>query len=110
MPATVDAATLRQYMRCYIMLLIRGYLMTELSNNQVHIRWLLLLEDFERCRRLSWESSVLAWTYHLLCFAAHRSTTNIAGCTLLLVSWIYHRFSLWCPPDRQILMYPIAVR
>ncbi|RYQ98715.1 hypothetical protein Ahy_B07g086478 [Arachis hypogaea] len=48
MPATADATTLRQYMKCYIMLLIGGYLMIDKSNNQVHIKWLPSFEDFER--------------------------------------------------------------
>ncbi|RYR07322.1 hypothetical protein Ahy_B05g074652 [Arachis hypogaea] len=52
------------YTRCYILLLIGGYLMTDKSNNHIHIRWLPLLDDFERCRILSWGSVVLAWTYH----------------------------------------------
>ncbi|XP_015972334.1 serine/threonine-protein phosphatase 7 long form homolog [Arachis duranensis] len=41
-----DPETLRQYARCYIMLLIGGYLMTDKSNNLVHLRWLPLLQDF----------------------------------------------------------------
>ncbi|KAL4328192.1 uncharacterized protein DS421_13g407170 [Arachis hypogaea] len=34
MPDTDDPATLRQYARCYILLMIGGYLMTDKSNNQ----------------------------------------------------------------------------
>ncbi|XP_057740615.1 serine/threonine-protein phosphatase 7 long form homolog [Arachis stenosperma] len=56
-PNTSDLDTLRQYARCYIMLMIRGYLGTDKSNNTVHLRWLPLLDDFERCHRLSWGSS-----------------------------------------------------
>ncbi|RYR40415.1 hypothetical protein Ahy_A09g046164 [Arachis hypogaea] len=59
MPLTDDPETLRQYARCYIMLLIEGYLMTDKFNNLVHLRWLPLLRDFEECRafpgvRLCW--------------------------------------------------------
>ncbi|RYR53036.1 hypothetical protein Ahy_A06g027891 [Arachis hypogaea] len=89
--STTDPATFRQYTRCYIMQLIGGYLMTNKSNNQVHIRWLLLLADFRRCNGLSWGSIVLAWTYQSLCHAAHCEPTYIAECISLLVSWIYHR-------------------
>ncbi|RYQ82903.1 hypothetical protein Ahy_B10g101488 [Arachis hypogaea] len=42
--------------------------------------------DFGRCSGLSWGSAVLAWTYHSLCHAARRNTTDIAGCTPLLMS------------------------
>ncbi|RYR78723.1 hypothetical protein Ahy_A01g003575 [Arachis hypogaea] len=52
-PSTTDPSTLRQYTRCYIMLLIGGYLISDKSNNQVHIRWLPLLPDFGRCSSLS---------------------------------------------------------
>ncbi|RYR02950.1 hypothetical protein Ahy_B06g081776 [Arachis hypogaea] len=38
MPLTDDPETLRQYAKYYIMLLIEGYLMTEKSNNLVHLR------------------------------------------------------------------------
>ncbi|RYR67758.1 hypothetical protein Ahy_A03g014162 [Arachis hypogaea] len=54
MPPIDDPETLRQYARCYIMLLIRGYLMMDKSNNLVHLRWLPLLQDFGQCRALSW--------------------------------------------------------
>ncbi|RYR46131.1 hypothetical protein Ahy_A07g031890 [Arachis hypogaea] len=37
MPPTDDSETFRQYTRCYIMLLIGGYLMTDKFNNLVHI-------------------------------------------------------------------------
>ncbi|QHO28448.1 uncharacterized protein DS421_7g216770 [Arachis hypogaea] len=110
MPPTDDPETLRQYARCYIMLLIRGYLMTDKSNNLVHLRWLPLLEDFGQCHALSWGSAVLAWTYQSLCSAAHRDVTDIAGCTLLLMSWICQRFLQWCPTDRGIYQYHMVAR
>ncbi|RYQ93247.1 hypothetical protein Ahy_B09g099517 [Arachis hypogaea] len=84
--------------------MIGGYLLTDKLNNTVHLRWLPLLDDFERCRRLSWGSAVLAWTYHSLCHAAHRRTTDITGCTPLL------RFPRLCPPDRAVYMFPMAAR
>ncbi|RYR73214.1 hypothetical protein Ahy_A02g007563 [Arachis hypogaea] len=68
------------------MLLIRGYLLINKSNNLVHVRWLPLLWDFAECRALSWGSVVLAWTYQSLCLVAQRGVTNIAGCTPLLMS------------------------
>ncbi|RYR16538.1 hypothetical protein Ahy_B04g073583 [Arachis hypogaea] len=76
---TTNPDTLQQYARCYIMLMIEGYLLTDKSNNTVHLRWLPLLDDFERCRSLSWGSIVLAWTYHSLCHAAHCHIIDIAG-------------------------------
>ncbi|RYR41620.1 hypothetical protein Ahy_A08g038027 [Arachis hypogaea] len=63
MPLTDDPETFRQYARYYIMLLIEGYLMTDKSNNLVHLCWLPLLREFEECRTFFWGSAVLAWTY-----------------------------------------------
>ncbi|RYR69571.1 hypothetical protein Ahy_A03g016121 [Arachis hypogaea] len=65
-PRMDNPETLRKYARCYIMLPIRGYLMTDKSNNLVHLRWFPLLEDFGRCLALSWGSAMLAWTYQLV--------------------------------------------
>ncbi|RYR77758.1 hypothetical protein Ahy_A01g002361 [Arachis hypogaea] len=110
MPPTDDLEILRQYARCYIMLLIRGYLMTDKSNNLVHLRWLSLLGDFGQCRVLSWDSAVLAWTYQSLCSAAHRGITDITGCTPMLMYWIYQGFPQWCPPERVIYMYPMVAK
>ena len=92
MSQTNDPETLRQYARCYIMLLIGGYLMTDKSNNLVHLRWLPLLWDFAECRAFSCGSAVLAWMYESLSLAAQRGVTDIAGCTPLFMSWIYQRF------------------
>ncbi|RYQ79284.1 hypothetical protein Ahy_Scaffold6g107995 [Arachis hypogaea] len=110
MPSTDDPETLRQYARCNIMLLIGGYLLTDKSNNLVHVHWLPLLRDFAECRALSRGSDVLAWTYQSLCLVAQQDVTNITGCTPLLMSSIYQRFSQWCPPDRRIYQYPLAAR
>ncbi|KAL4337543.1 hypothetical protein AHAS_Ahas12G0120700 [Arachis hypogaea] len=43
-------------------------------------------------------------------FGAHRGVKDIVGCTLLLMSWIYQKFSQWCPPKRGIYIYPMVVR
>ncbi|QHO06709.1 uncharacterized protein DS421_14g457120 [Arachis hypogaea] len=110
MPQTDDPETLRQYVRCYIMLLIGGYLMTDKSNNLVHLCWLSLFRDFTECKAFSWGSGVLAWTYQSLFLAAQWGVTDIAGCTPLLMSWIYQRFPQWCPPDRSVYQYPLVAR
>ncbi|QHO16421.1 uncharacterized protein DS421_10g303390 [Arachis hypogaea] len=86
---TDNPETLRQYARCYIMLLIRGYLLTDKSNNLVHLRWIPLLRDFEECRR---------------------GVTGITRCTPLLMSSIYQRFFQWYLPDRRVYQYPLAAR
>ncbi|RYR07675.1 hypothetical protein Ahy_B05g075082 [Arachis hypogaea] len=77
------ANTLWIYAQCYLLMLIGGYLFTNKSVNLVPLRWLLLFEDFDNCRR--------------------RDVTNIAGCIVLVLSWIYHRFPSFCLAGYDVL-------
>ncbi|RYR31856.1 hypothetical protein Ahy_B01g056787 [Arachis hypogaea] len=54
--------------------------------------WLPLLEDLDRCGRLSWGSAVLAWLYRQMCRATEHSQRNLGACA-------YHRILL-LRPDR----------
>ncbi|QHN76391.1 uncharacterized protein DS421_19g643490 [Arachis hypogaea] len=65
--------------------------------DEVHIRWLPLLEDLERCGRLLWGSAVLAWLYRQMCWATKHGQCNLGGCVSLLLSWAYHRIPLIRP-------------
>ncbi|MED6137165.1 hypothetical protein PIB30_062492 [Stylosanthes scabra] len=76
----------------------------------VFVRWLPLLEDFEQCKKLSWGSVVLCYTYHCLCQASDRATTDIAGCLPLMMSRIYQRFPRWCPDARSAIVFLLASR
>ncbi|KAL4305955.1 hypothetical protein AHAS_Ahas16G0130000 [Arachis hypogaea] len=91
----------RQYARRYILRFISGMLMTSKSSATMHIRWIPLLFDLESCQSYSWGSMVLAWTYHSLCMAINCEVGDLAGCIPFLLSWIYHRFSHWCHPNRD---------
>ncbi|RYR54947.1 hypothetical protein Ahy_A06g030200 [Arachis hypogaea] len=79
MPDTADPATLQQYTKCDILLLIECYLMIDKSNNQ-------------RCRGLSWGSAVLAWMYYSLYSTTYRDTTDIfRGYTIDFLSGVHLR-------------------
>ncbi|KAK5839121.1 hypothetical protein PVK06_007883 [Gossypium arboreum] len=52
-----------RYARAYILEMIGGYLMLDLSRNLVHLRWLLKLIDFRAAGKLTWGSAVLATLY-----------------------------------------------
>ncbi|KAG8472888.1 hypothetical protein CXB51_034856 [Gossypium anomalum] len=52
-----------RYDRAYILEMIGGYLMPDLSRNLIHIGWLLKLIDFIAADELSWGSAVLATLY-----------------------------------------------
>ncbi|MFQ6639389.1 hypothetical protein Gotur_016361 [Gossypium turneri] len=47
-----------RYARAYILKIIRGYLMSDLSRNLVHLRWLLKLIDFKAAGEFSWVSAI----------------------------------------------------
>ncbi|MBA0877441.1 hypothetical protein Goshw_004816 [Gossypium schwendimanii] len=52
-----------QYARPYILKMIRGYLMPDLSRNLIHLRWLLKLVDFKAAGKFIWGSVLLATLY-----------------------------------------------
>ncbi|KAG8478692.1 hypothetical protein CXB51_028557 [Gossypium anomalum] len=56
-----------RYARAYILEMIGGYLMLDLSRNLVHLRWLLKLVDFRVVGKLSWGSAVLTTFYREMC-------------------------------------------
>ncbi|RYR17842.1 hypothetical protein Ahy_B03g062517 [Arachis hypogaea] len=102
--------TLCQYVRCYLMMLIGVFLFTDKSATLVPLRWLPLLEDFDRCSWLSWESALLCRTYYSLCIAASCDVTDIVGCMPLLVWWIYHRFLSFSLVGYDVVRFPLVSR
>ncbi|KAG8480281.1 hypothetical protein CXB51_024792 [Gossypium anomalum] len=66
-----DATELERirYVQTYILEMIGGYLMPDLSKNLVHLRWLLKLVDFRVVDELSWGSAMLATLYKEMCGA-----------------------------------------
>ncbi|MBA0628399.1 hypothetical protein Godav_023130 [Gossypium davidsonii] len=77
--------------------MIGGYLMSDLSRNLVHLRWLLKLVDFRAADKFSWESAVLATLYQELCGATPPNKAKIRGCLSLLqygLSFAFHFYVL----------------
>ncbi|MBA0577239.1 hypothetical protein Golob_025252, partial [Gossypium lobatum] len=56
-----------RYVRAYILKMIGGYLMSDLSPNLIHLMWLLKLVDFRVAGEFSWGSAVLATLYREMC-------------------------------------------
>ncbi|KAG8479531.1 hypothetical protein CXB51_029191 [Gossypium anomalum] len=81
-----------RYARSYILQIIGGYLMPDLSRNLVHLRWLLKLVDFRAASEFSWGSAVLATLYREMCGATRPNKAKIRGCLSLLQSWARFRF------------------
>ncbi|KAG8502538.1 hypothetical protein CXB51_000116 [Gossypium anomalum] len=76
-----------QYARAYILEMIGGYLMPNLSRNLVHLRWLLKLVDFRAAGEFSWGSAVLATLYKEMCGATRSNKAKIGGSLSPLQSW-----------------------
>ncbi|KAL4330024.1 hypothetical protein AHAS_Ahas13G0358700 [Arachis hypogaea] len=55
-------------------------------------------------------SALLCHTYHLLCTTTGRDVTDIAGCMLLLVLWIYHRFPCFSPSGYDLVRFLLVAR
>ena len=80
-----------QRARAYILFLLGGVLFPDMANTYIHMNLLVLLEDFDRCSRLSWGSAVLACLYRNLCKASVAHATEIAGPLMLLQLWAWCR-------------------
>ncbi|KAK5831519.1 hypothetical protein PVK06_015317 [Gossypium arboreum] len=86
-----------RYARAYILEMIGGYLMPDLSRYRVHLRWLLKLVNFRAAGELSWGSVVLATLYREMCGATRPNKAKIGGCLSLLQLWARCRFPFLRP-------------
>ncbi|MBA0636302.1 hypothetical protein Godav_000083 [Gossypium davidsonii] len=73
-----------RYARAYIIEMIGGSLMSDLSRNLIHLRWLLKLVDFRATDKLSWGFAVLATLYREMCRATPPNKAKIGSCLSLL--------------------------
>ncbi|KAK5777037.1 hypothetical protein PVK06_045002 [Gossypium arboreum] len=103
-----------QYAQAYILEIIGGYLMPDLSRNLVHLRWLLKLVDFRVAGELSWGSAVLAKLYKEMYGATLPNKVKIGGCLSLLQSWARFHFPFlrprfeWTPYDDPVIRAVIS--
>ncbi|KAH1047766.1 hypothetical protein J1N35_038550 [Gossypium stocksii] len=96
-----------RYARAYILEIIRGYLMPNLSRNLVHLRWLLKLIDFRAIGEFSWGSIVLATLYQEMCRAKLPNKVKIRGCVSLPQSWARFRFLFLRPRVDHPYTFPL---
>ncbi|KAG8486805.1 hypothetical protein CXB51_020305 [Gossypium anomalum] len=99
-----------RYARAYILEIIRGYLMPDLSRNRVHLRWLLKLIDFRAEGELSWGSAMLATLYREMCGATRPNKAKIGGCLSLLQSWARFRFPFLRHRVNHPYTFPLIMR
>ncbi|KAH1056660.1 hypothetical protein J1N35_034725 [Gossypium stocksii] len=99
-----------RYARAYILEMIGGYLMPDLSRNLVHPRWLLKLVDFRAAGELSWGSAVFAKLYKEMCEAMLPNKAKIRGCLSLLQSWAWFCFLFLRPRVDRPYTFPLITR
>ncbi|KAH1082693.1 hypothetical protein J1N35_022454 [Gossypium stocksii] len=99
-----------QYAWAYILEMIGDYLMPDLSQNLVHLRWLLKLVDFRATGKLSLGSVVLAKLYKEMCDAALLNKAKIGGCLSLLQSWARFRFPFLRLRVDRLYTFPLITR
>ncbi|RYR07767.1 hypothetical protein Ahy_B05g075202 [Arachis hypogaea] len=110
MPLDLEDNGLMQYARCYILYLLGGVLLPDKANNTVHVRYLPLLADYDAICTYSWGSAVLCWLYRAMCLATDPSVEGMAGCHMLLMSWIYYRLPFFAPNVTTAYSFPLATR
>ena len=90
-------ATIGQYARAHILILIGSMLMPDTSANLVHFMFLPLLRELDHISNFSWGSAVLACPYRSLDHNTKFQQDNIGGCMLLLHCWAWERFTCISP-------------
>lgn len=91
LPEGASESTVQFYARSYILQLLGGQLLSDMSNNKVKLMYLPLLRDFEVAGKLSWGGAVLACLYRALCRATKPETSDICGPLVLLQIWAWER-------------------
>ncbi|KAK6149426.1 hypothetical protein DH2020_016951 [Rehmannia glutinosa] len=91
LPDGASEDTVKFYARAYILQLLGGQLLSDMSNNKVKLMYLPLLRDFDAAGRLSWGGAVLACLYRALCRASKPETSDICGPLVLLQIWAWER-------------------
>ncbi|XP_052478827.1 protein MAIN-LIKE 1-like [Gossypium raimondii] len=99
-----------RYAWAYILQIIGGYLMPDLSRSRVHLRWLLKLVDFRAAGELSWGSAALATLYREMCGATLPTKVKIRRCLSLLQSWAWFRFPFLRPRVDHPYTFPLITR
>ncbi|KAG8495437.1 hypothetical protein CXB51_013073 [Gossypium anomalum] len=99
-----------RYTQAYILQIIGGYLMPDLSRNLIHLRWLLKLVDFRATGEFSWGSAVLATLYREMCGAMRPNKAKIGGCLSLLQLWARFRFPFLRPRMDHPYTFPLITR
>ena len=79
------------YTRAYVLYVCGEILFPTKSNNVVHPRLILFLEDPNKIYGYAWGAAVLAYMYKNLQEASRKDVRSISGCTIVLMLWSRER-------------------
>ena len=96
--------------RTYIMILFGTFLFPESTGNSVNFMYLHLLTNFEKTRKYSWGSAVLAHLYSSLCKNAVKEKCTFYGCAFLLQAWGWWRMESLNPVNNNTFGFPYATK
>ena len=96
--------------RNYIMILFGTFLFPESTGNSINFMYLNLLIDFEKTRKYSWDSIVLAHLYNSLCKNAIKEKCIFYGCTFLLQAWGWWRMESLNPVNNNTFVFSYATK
>ena len=96
--------------RTYIMILFGTFLFPESTGNSVNFMYLNLLRDFEKTRKYSWGSAVLAHLYSSLCKNAIKEKYTFYGCAFLLQAWGWLRMESLNPVNNNTSIFTYATK
>ncbi|KAK1354010.1 hypothetical protein POM88_047266 [Heracleum sosnowskyi] len=100
LPDDADEDEVIRHTHAFMLQLIGGVLFTDHQGSQIHCMFIPLIQNLERCSKLSWGSGVLAFLYRELCKACKIGVEEIAGCVLLLQLWAWTRLPTLAPVPR----------
>ena len=83
-PSSTDRDMMVIYTRAYVLYLCGAILFPTKSNNVVHPRLILFLEDPSKIYGYAWGAAVLAYLYRNLQEASRKDVRSISGCTTVI--------------------------
>ncbi|KAH1115153.1 hypothetical protein J1N35_008531 [Gossypium stocksii] len=95
-----------RYTQAYIIEILIRYLMSDKSQNLIHLMWLLKLVDFKVAGELSWGSAMLSTLYWEMCQMTQPNKVKIGGCFSLLHLWAQFHFPFLCPQVNHPYTFP----
>ncbi|XP_073099005.1 uncharacterized protein [Elaeis guineensis] len=96
-PIDAEQAQIEFAARAYIMYQIGCSLFPDPSGNRVHLKYLVLLRDFDMCGQMAWGAAALAYLYRELGKASLVGKAECCGFLTLLQIWAWEHLHVGCP-------------